>query len=272
MTYDMVNASTRPVPLIVYEDNLHTTQGSITQDVLDTFTPSVGAGLAVANEMLIMLRDEKIRDQCLFSLGGYRYTRDDGKTALIWGTTRDMGVTDRKRPQFLALKLANEALAGDMMVTAQSGDDPTWNEPLTNRIQLNNVHYVQSFAFLNGTRRALVIFNFHRTAALDVTFAGANAPAGSVTIKQLTSANITDTNESAENVVVTTQTAANFDPIATMTLPPFSITLITSNSTSSATLRKAGEDDGEGNGKGIDSARAIDASLQVRTSRVRSDD
>src|SRR5260221_4006889 len=133
MPYDMVNPSTRPVPLIVYEDNLHTTQGSITQDVLDSFTPSVGAGLAVANEMLIMLRDEKIRDQCLFSLGGYRYTRDDGKTALIWGTTRDMGVTDRKRPQFLALKLANEALAGDMMVTAQSGDDPTWNEPLTNR-------------------------------------------------------------------------------------------------------------------------------------------
>src|SRR5258708_18235401 len=165
----------------------------------------------------------------------------------MWGRRGDMGVTDGKGREFLALKLANEALAGDMMVTAQSGDDPTWNEPLTNRIQLNNVHYVQSFAFLNGTRRALVIFNFHRTAALDVTFAGANAPAGSVTIKQLTSANITDTNESAENVVVTTQTAAHFDPTATMTLPPFSMTLITSGSPSSATLRNASEDDGERN-------------------------
>src|SRR5437764_3355780 len=219
----MLNSTNRPVPLMVYEVNLHTTQGSIPQDILDTFTPSIGAGLAVADHMLIMLRDIKIRDQALFSLAGYRYTRDDQKTVLLWGITRDMGVTDRKRPQFLALKLVNEALAGDMVQTTSSGDDPTWNvNPVTNRIQIDNVHYVQSFAFSSATKRAVVVFNFNRTNSLDVTFAGPNAPSGNVTIKRLTSANITDSNEHGETDVVTTQASTKFDAAARLTMPTVS--------------------------------------------------
>jgi hypothetical protein len=55
-----------------------------------------------------------------------------------------------------------------------------------------------------------------------------DAPSGTVTIKRLTSTSITNSNESAENIVVTTNAASNFDPAATMTLPPYSMTLITS--------------------------------------------
>jgi len=255
--YDMINSTTRHVPMIVYEVNLHTTQGSITQDILDTFTPSIGAGLAVADHMLTMLREFNLRDQALFSLAGYRYTRDDQKTVLLWGITRDLGVTDRKRPQFLALKLVNEALAGDMVQTTASGDDPTWNEPLTNRIQLDNVHYVQSFAFSGATKRAVVVFNFHRTNSLDVNFAGPNAPSGNVTIKRLTSANLTDTNENAETIAVTTETATNFDPAATMTLPPFSMTVLLQDVPQSCALRK-----GDVNANGL--VTAFDASMALQ--------
>lgn len=226
LTYDFINATPRPVPFIVYEVNLHTTLGSIPQDVLDSFAPSVGAGLAVADHMLNMLREQKIKDQLLFSLAGYRFTRQDAKTVLLWGITRDMGVTDRKRPQYLAVKLVNEAISGDLVQTAQSGDNPTWNQPLTNRIAMDNVPYVQTFAFVNGSRRALVVFNLHRTSALDVTFTGANAPSGSVTLRRLTSANLTDTNENAENVVITTQQLPSFDPAQPLSLPPFSMTVL----------------------------------------------
>jgi alpha-L-arabinofuranosidase len=256
-TYDYINGTTRPVPLMVYEVNLHTTQGSITQSVLDSFTPSLGAGLAVANHMLIMLRDEKIRDQLIFSLGGYRFTREDGKTALLWSITRDMGITDRKRPQYLAAKLINEAIGGDLVATTHTGDDPKWNQPLTNRIALDNIPYVQSFAFVSGARRGLVVFNLHRTNALDVNFAGPNAPSGSVTIKRLTSANITDSNENAENIVVTTQTSSSFDPAATMSLPPFSMTVIVSEGTQAAARPR-----GDVNGNG--SVSAFDASLVLQ--------
>jgi hypothetical protein len=230
-TYDFINGTSRPVPLIVYEVNLHTTQGSISQSVLDTFTPSIGAGLSVADHMLNMLREEKVRDQALFALAGYQYLRDDGKTVLIWGVTRDMGVTDRKRPQYLALKLANEAVGGDLVQTIQSGDDPHWDQPLTNRIAMNNVAYIQSFAFVNGNRKTLILFNLHRTAELQVTFTGTNAPSGPVTMRQMAANAITDTNENAENIIIQTTSFPSFNPAQLLTLPPFSMTVLISGDT-----------------------------------------
>src|SRR5205807_1225988 len=216
-TYDFINGTSRPVPMMVYEVNMNTSQGSIPQSLIDSFTASIGAGLAVADHMLIMLRDEKIRDQLIFSLAGYRLDFNDGtgRTAPLWAITRDIGINDRRRPQYLALKLINEVIGGDLVQTTKSGDDPHWNQPLTNRIQLDNVAYLQSFAFSNGTRRAIVIFNLHRTSTLDVTVSGANAPAGNVTMKRLTSANITDANESSDTVMVTTQTLTNFSASTT---------------------------------------------------------
>jgi hypothetical protein len=240
-TYDFINHTSRPVPLMVYEVNLHSTSGSAPQAILDTFTPSIGAGLAVADHMLIMLRDEKIRDQLIFSLAGYRYQINDGsgRTVPLWAITRDIGITDRKRPQYLATKLINEVIGGDLVETTQSGDNPKWNQPLTNRIALDNVPYIQSFAFAGGERNAIVIFNLHRTDALQVNFTGINAPHGSVTIRQLTGAHLTDTNESAENITVTTQSTSSFDPAQTMALPPFSMTVLISDHSAVTARRRS---------------------------------
>lgn len=258
-THDYINATARPVPLIVYEVNLHTTQGSIPQSLLDTLTPSIGAGLAVVDHMLIMLRDAKVRDQFIFSLGGYRFTREDGKTSLLWAITRDMGVNDRKRPQFLAAKLANEALAGDLVQTTQSGDNPMWNQPLTNRIELDNIPYVQSFAFAAATRRAVVLFNLHRTSALDVTVGGPNAPSGAVTLRRLTSATITDTNESSDTVAIATQTLTNFTPSQVLSLPPFSMTVLSSDVGAAAPSRLKGDINGNGSVSAFDAALVLQA-------------
>jgi hypothetical protein len=230
MRQNLINmqASARPVPLSVYEVNLHTTNGSISQTALDSFTPSVGAGIAVADHMLMMLRDLGIRNQCLFSLTQLAFARTDGKYVLLWSVVRDMGVTDRKRPQFLAVKLANETAVGDLVQTTVSGDNPTWNQPLVNGIQYNNAHLLQSFAFVGLGRRSVIVFNLDRSNALQVTFSGPNAPSGPATIKRLTAAAITATNESSENVAVTTQNVTNFDPAQLLTLPPFSMTVVSS--------------------------------------------
>jgi alpha-L-arabinofuranosidase len=258
--YDFINGTSRPVPIMVYEDNMNTTQGSIPQSLIDGFVASTGAGLAVADQMLIMLRDEKVRDQDIFSLAGYRLDFNDGtgRTAPLWAITRDVGVTDRKRPQYFAAKLINEVIGGDLIETQQTGDNPKWNQPLTNRIRLDNVSYVQSFAFVNGTHRGIILFNLHRSSALDVTVGGANAPAGTVTMKQLTSANITDTNETSNTVAVTTQTLANFDGSTTLTLPPFSMTVLSSDGTPPMAMRSRGDVNGNG------SVTAFDASLVLQ--------
>ena len=54
---------------------------------------------------------------------------------LLWSVVRDLGVTGRKRPQYLAVQLANEAIAGDAVQVVQSGDNPTWNQPAINFYQ-----------------------------------------------------------------------------------------------------------------------------------------
>lgn len=219
-------AARRPAKLAVYEVNLHTTDGTVSQAALDLLTPSTGAGIAVADHMLLMLRELGVRDQALFALPQLTFQRSDGKAVRLWGSVVDMGVTDRKRPQFLALQLANQALAGDMLRTTHSGSNPVWNQAAVNDgVVLSGANYLQSFATADGTERALILFNLHRTAALPVTFSG-SAPSGTVQLQRLTSTNITDSNETAENVRIVSQTLTGFAPANPFSLPPFSMTVL----------------------------------------------
>jgi hypothetical protein len=223
-TFNTLQASSRPVPLSVYEVNLHTTEGAISQTALDSFTPSVGAALAVAGHMLPMLRELACRDRLFFSLPGNRFTRSDGKTAALWGAVIDMGKTNRRRPHYEAQRLLNESLAGNLVQTSHSGDNPTWSVTNMNRVTFANAHAIQSFAFDDHGRRSLLLFNFLRTAAHDVTFSGPYAPTGAVALARLTSSSINDNNESNDVVVTTSQALPDFAPSQTLTLPPFSLT------------------------------------------------
>jgi len=223
-TFDILQGSSRPVPLSVYEVNLHTTEGAISQSALDSFTPSIGAALAVADHMLVMLRELGCRDQLFFSLPGNRFTRSDGKTVALWGAVIDMGKTNRKRPSYEAQRLVNEALAGDLLLTTHAGDNPTWSVTNMNRVTYAGAHAIQSFAFDDHGRRSLLLFNLQRTAAHDVTFTGPYAPTGAVAFAQLTSSAITDNNESNAVVVTVSQALPDVAPTQTLTLPPFSLT------------------------------------------------
>lgn len=220
--------SSRPVPLSVYEVNLHTTAGSISQQVVDVYTPSVGAALAVADHMLLMLRELDVRDQVFFSLAGHRtsFTDGSGKTAALWGSVLDMGKTDRRRPHYHALQLLNTALAGDLLHTTQSGDNPTWGITNQNRVTFTHAHAIQSYAFRDGPRRALVVFNLDRVQAREVTFGGSLAPTGSVHLRRLTSDAITDHNETSNVVSATDHPFTEFDPAQPLALPPFSMNLL----------------------------------------------
>ena len=222
-----LQATNHPKPIVGYEMNLSTLDGSITQTALNSYVSSTGAGLAVVDSMLQQMR-QGVLTQNLFTLQQYANNRSDGKSVYLWGSVVDMGVTDRRRPQFHALQLANQAIASNalMLQTAHLGPDPTWNQALTNSVQLNGAHYLQSFAFLGGGRYSLVVFNLHRSSSLPVNFAGAIAPSGTVNMQQLTSSQISDNNEAANNVVPVSSTASNFNPLAILSLPPYSMTVM----------------------------------------------
>ena len=167
-----------PTNISVYETNLGTTLGSITQTQLNSLTPSVGAGIATADHSLQMMR-LGVKYQNTFSLPQYQFRRNDGELATLWGIVVDMGTTNRRRPQFLTQALSNSVIGGTMLQTAQTGANPTWNQPLSSDgVILNGAHFIQSFAFNNNGSASVILFNLNQTASLPVTLSGANAPHG----------------------------------------------------------------------------------------------
>ena len=92
---------------------------------MNLLTPSVGAGIATADNMLQMMRNG-VQYQNAFSLPQYQYRRTDGSLVKLWGIVVDMGTTNRRRPQFLTQALSNSVIGGNMLQTVQSGSNPTW--------------------------------------------------------------------------------------------------------------------------------------------------
>jgi hypothetical protein len=226
------------IKLAVYEVNLGAYEGTVDQAALDATVPSLGAGLSLADHMLLMLRDDGIINQAVFALpeyvNGFNNTAKPNarETVPLWGTVVDMGgETNRVRPTFLSEELANSAIADKMLLTTVSGSNPTWEQPeSTNaKVKLGGAHLIQSFAFTDGARCSVVLFNLSRNAALPVTLSGAMAPHGphaTVQVGRLTSAHISDGNERAQTVDIKHETLSDFDPAKSYSLPPYSMTVL----------------------------------------------
>jgi hypothetical protein len=232
------NASHPAIPEI-YEVNLGTTSSankSITQSDIDRTVPSVGAAIAVADHMLLMLRELGITTQCFFALhgsgnrGGFAFTSPGGgKTTPLWGAVIDMGgPTNLRRPTFFALELANQALLTNELTVQLTGANPTWTQPAStnDNIATGHPHTLQVFAFGAGARRSLILLNLSRTDSLPVRFASVDHPAKDVTESRLTAANITDSNEQEQKVAIVKRVIPVFDARTPYLLPPFSMTVL----------------------------------------------
>jgi hypothetical protein len=212
----------RPLHLAVYEVNLHTTEGTISQAGLDRLTPSLGAGLAVAEHMLLMLRDDGVTTQALFSLPGYNFKRNDGKLVKLWGTVVDMGVSNRRRPQFLALQMVNSALLGNLLQTHISGYDPVFTPGASQPAGNNSAHEIESFAFAGAGRHSLVLLNLSLTEQQTVVLDGANAPHQIAQVETLDAPSVESNNEDAEGVAIRAS-EMDFSQSNRITLPPHSM-------------------------------------------------
>ncbi len=224
----VAQSSGRPVQYAITETNVDPFEGSLTLAEANSYTSSLGAGMALIDSMLQNMR-VGVLTQNIFSLTGYQYFPYNEPPLFLYGTVVDMGVTNLQRPQFQAEETANNAIGANtnMLQTVHTGLDPTWNQAYSSTVQLNNAHYLQSFAYNSGDNYSLIIINTNRSASEQVNFAGANVPGGTVQMTQLTSANITDTNETAATFAPVTSTLSNFSAAAGMTLPPFSMTTLT---------------------------------------------
>jgi hypothetical protein len=224
--------ASHPARLAVYEVNLGSTQGTASQSTLDAVIPSVGAGITVADHMLLMMRNLGVTTQAIFALTGFSNGFSNTNSPAtpeavpLWGVVVDMGgPTNLRRPQFLAEQLANDAILPVMVNTTLTGANPTWRQNVStnSKIQLDKAHLLQTFAFADGTHHSLIVFNLSRDQALPITFSGTAALAGTVAFSQLTAAKLTDTNELSEHVTIKKTTLNNFQPKSPYSLPPFSM-------------------------------------------------
>ena len=157
-----------------------------TRPGVDRTVPSVGAGLTLADHMLLMLRDLGVKNQMVWALSGYNNafssaTGAKAETTPLFGVVVDMGgATNLRRPQFLAEESINKAMLSTMLQTTQTGADPMWDQPpsVNSDVKLDGVHCLQTFAFAEGAQRSLIVFNLSRTEPLPLTFSGSGAPVG----------------------------------------------------------------------------------------------
>ena len=211
--------------LAFYEVNLSTTTGTADQATLDRYTPSLAAGLSVANMMLLAQSQLHVRSQQFFVLAQYAFQRGDKTQVKLWGSVLDMGLTNLHRPQFLALQLANRAIGGDLLKINQSGEMPTWDRPASDGLpKANDLQEITSFAYRDGHITRLLVLNLSVTTAHVIDFSGANAPRGDVHTTRLTADSAGATNE--ESVHVETHDLGD-SPAHRITLPPNSMTLFT---------------------------------------------
>lgn len=235
-----VATAAHPVKLAVYETNIGTSDGTVSQASLDAVVPSVGAGISSMDHMLLMLRDLGITVQNTFQLagGGFHFNDTSGRTrdsvSPVWAVTVDMGgPANRVRPSFLAQQLANKAIRPTMLTTRVSGSDPVWDQPKSpnDGIELSHVHELQSFAFTDGKTDTLILLNLSRTSMRTVGLEGACAPQGTVAVQVLTSGKIMDSNEHEDKVKIVDREEHDVTPgQSTFTLPPFSMTSLASPS------------------------------------------
>jgi hypothetical protein len=230
----VAKTATQPAVLSVYEVNVGATSGSVPQSSVDAVLPSVGAGLTVADHMLLMIRDLGIKNLSIWELPGYGNAFDNSaglknESTPLFGVVVDMGgATNLRRPQYLAEELANTAILPTMLATTVTGANPTWDQKLSknDNIQLEQAHFLQTFAFSDGQRRSLIVFNLSRKDALPLTFSGSSAPSGKVEVGRLTANNITDTNETTRKVALTNSSVSDFMPQTPYLVPPFSMTVL----------------------------------------------
>ncbi len=219
--------------LSIYEVNHHTTHGDAPLEPRNRLVTSLGGGLNVVGDMLLMLKDQHVRTQCLFSLIQFGYKADAGVVRL-WGTALNMrSGHERYRPTFLACMLANKVVGGDLMETVQGGADPTFTASgyydNSGKVQSMTLPCLWTYAFNDGKRRGLILLNLDVEKPLPVTVQFDGAVAGGAHQWTLNAPNITDNNEYESGdpqVKATEADMPDFRSGASLTLPAHSMTVV----------------------------------------------
>jgi alpha-L-arabinofuranosidase len=217
--------------LSIYEVNHHTTHGDAPLEPRNRLVTSLGGGLNVSNNMLMMVKEHNLRTQALFSLVQHSYRAASGNVRL-WGTALNMRKgQERYRPTFLACATANRVMRGDLVETVHTGADPKFSATgfFSSRgpqETMENLPVLWSYGFSDEKTRGLIIVNLDVANAQEVAVKFAGRTADGAQSWLLTAAKITDNNEFEQpqpQVKVTEAKLADFQSGSSVTIPAHSM-------------------------------------------------
>jgi len=202
MYQNAANSRKHSIELSVYEINHHITHGEGALQERNRIVTSLGGGINVANTMLVNLKEHGARSQVLFSLAQHSYNAQGIGPVRLWGTVLNIRAGhQRYRPTFLACQLANRVIAGNLVATEHSEDEPVFEATgIFNRQQgvatTGPWPAILSYGFADGARRGLVLVNLdvEKDRPVSIRFDG-RPRGGKATGYLLWSENVADNNE-----------------------------------------------------------------------------
>lgn len=223
-----LDAENKGTEMALYEINFHTTaKGDLSDELRNKVVTSIGGGIALPLHMLTYLKNFGVKVQNAFTFLQYSVAYDTNKYVRLWGALRDLETVGSKRPTWLGIEIANKAIFGDLITANQSGSNPKWEQPAINGIASPlTVPYINSFAFKDGNKYSLIIFNLNRTNNLTTKIDLPHIPKSNAILYTLTSNNIYDNNENSEAVRINAANLSNFSNNYELDLHPFSINVI----------------------------------------------
>jgi len=224
--------------LAIYEHNFHLTNpmpnqpNAVPLEWRNAFFTSIGGGINIINDALLMARERQIRAQCQFNLNQHGFQQG----IRLWGFVPGLNYRDQRyRPTFLAQETANKVIGGDLVTTVHTGANPTFSatgffEETRREKQVTtyeNIPALWSYAFKEGTRCGLVLFNLdtQKAQTVELKFAGPVA-GGKAVAWRLAADSIAANNEREApepQVTIHEETLEGFVSGRTVALPPFSM-------------------------------------------------
>ncbi len=203
--------------LYIYEMHMHTTDGSTAAEVRNPWVTSRVGGEVLALHLLTQLRDVPTPVQNVFTLANFSAPLTDGEYVRLFGITRDMTATGRRRPAFLALQLVNEGVSDTMLAATVEDPEGGWDHEGT------AIPGVDAFAFQREDGCALFLANTHPDVARDVLLELPDACGVPTSCHRLSGGHL-DNNEDA--VVVEIEAVSDCTTLGELTVPAASLTRV----------------------------------------------
>ena len=185
----------------IYEINHHFAQGSADINYKNTLLPSLGSGLNILNSMMLWLKENHVRQQSFFTFGGFSNTAYTNPGVRLFGACLDVRKgKERYRPHWLALAEANGVIAGDLVQTTHSADEPTFVPINSDRkgktfSESEPLPVLWSYAFADGKKRGIILVNLDTSLPRDITLKFDGVPVGTSVSRLLSGASLNANNE-----------------------------------------------------------------------------